>query len=136
MPPRAFAFLAGLALLAVGPGCRSSCGDRCSDRPFALTSKGKSGPDCRLVGSGGRPGLTEGCFDAVTGQPVPCPPMTGVLPGGTAPPPGAPRTDELLPFPAETTIPRPNVPFAPPAAAPGEGASRDKAPAGKTTGRP
>jgi hypothetical protein len=136
MQPRPSAVLLLAALLTAGAGCRHSCGDRCADRPFGLTSHPRRGADCQLVGSGGR-GLTEGCFDAVTGQPVPCPPVTG-LPGGALPAPGGGTLPNELPFPTPAeTIPRPAVPFAPPSVAPpGEGASRDKSPVGKTTGKP
>ncbi|MBA4063407.1 MAG: hypothetical protein C0501_06780 [Isosphaera sp.] len=136
MPPRPSAFLLAAALLAAAAGCRHKCGDRCDDRPFGLTSGTRAGPDCRLVGSGGR-APAEGCFDAVTGRPVPCPPVGPLPPAGAYPLPGG-QTDpaDVLPFPAET-IPRPAVPFAPPSVAPpGEGASRDRAPVGKTAGKP
>ncbi|MFO0821926.1 MAG: hypothetical protein U0792_02215 [Gemmataceae bacterium] len=69
--------------------------------------------------------MQEGCFDPVTGQPVPCPPPTTLIPGGTYPPPtgsGAPQNE--LPYPSPSTIPPPGVPYAPPMPAPGsEGAS-------------
>ncbi len=56
-------------------------------------------------------GQGVGCFDAVTGQPVPCPPETGmVVPGGAPYPiPGAtgPRPDELhMPAPSDLLRPQ------------------------------
>lgn len=78
---------------------------------------------CRLIGNG-KP-IAEGCYDAVTGQPVPCPPVgsTMVVPGGGYP--GAPNIPtapgpDVLPFPGET-IPSPSVPSAQPTPAPGYG---------------
>ena len=73
--------------------------------------------------------MTGGCYDAITGQPVPCPPPASGLPGGwEAPPAGGARPDEL-PFPAPSNlIPNPgvpSVPYAPPSAAPGFGANPD-----------
>jgi hypothetical protein len=65
----------------------------------------------------------EGCYDAITGQPVPCPPATGGIPGGAYPlPPTGGTLPNELPFPSPgDMIPRPGVPFAPPSAAPGDG---------------
>ncbi|VTT99983.1 unnamed protein product [Gemmataceae bacterium] len=107
--------------------------NNCASRSGTLTSnqpQQRGEPPCMLTsGSGAR--LSEGCYDAITGQPVPCPPSNSppggmVLPAPTYPPPAgvAPRPDEL-PFPAPSdNIPRPGVPFAPPSAAPGiEGAA-------------
>jgi hypothetical protein len=66
--------------------------------------------------SQGRP--AETCYDAVTGQPVPCPPMptTAGLPGGSTPPPStaAPPAVEELPWPGSSEhIRPPGVPSAP-----------------------
>jgi hypothetical protein len=110
----------------------TSCRNNCGTRSGILTSnqpQQRGEPPCMLTsGSGAR--LGDGCYDAITGQPVPCPPsspgaMMG-LPAPTYPPPAgvAPRPDEL-PFPAPSdNIPRPGVPFAPPMPAPGlEGAA-------------
>ncbi len=111
----------GIVFLASAIGCRNLCGDRGS-----LTSHNRSAAPCQLVGSG-KP-MAEGCYDAITGQPVPCPPSSTVIPGGSYPLPsagipGSTRPDEL-PFPAPSDmIPRPGVPYAPPSPAPGEGAS-------------
>ncbi|MCE9564845.1 MAG: hypothetical protein K8U57_22655 [Planctomycetes bacterium] len=115
-----FCLLSGAVLVSAN-GCRNHCGSNSgltsinsrSDVPYTLTG-----------GSGGR--LMEGCYDPITGRPVPCPPSTVVIPGGTYPQPQTgvmPRPDEL-PFPSQNMIPPQGVPFAPPMAAPGaEGAS-------------
>lgn len=107
------------AVLASAAGCRNPA---CGERHGLFTSHTRSEPKCTLVGSGGRM-PAEGCYDAVTGQPIPCPPSTTTIPGGTYPPPpaGPGRPDEL-PFPGPTDlIPRAGVPSAPPSAAPGLG---------------
>jgi hypothetical protein len=109
MSRRTSALLFGVALLGLSAGCRSSCGDRHSW--FSSTSR----PDvpCQLT-SGGR--VLDGCYDAITGQPVPCPPPGTLVPGGGGALP--PRPDELpVPGPADM-IPAPGVPSAPPTAAP------------------
>lgn len=118
-----FTLFLGL-LLTTASGCRNTCGNQQSKsasntrpdmQPYALTSGG--------------PRMMEGCYDAITGRPVPCPPSTMVLPGNPyqGPPPGiaAPSRPDELPFPAPSDmIPRPGVPYAPPMPAPGtEGAS-------------
>ena len=111
--------LLGTALGALGTGCRSSCGSGHS----WFTSNVRSEPPCQLTSNGK---LMEGCFDPVTGRPIPCPPTdsTILIPGGTVPPGPAPRPDEL-PYPAPgDMIPRQGVPYAPPSSAPGmEGAA-------------
>lgn len=106
----------GIALLAAAGGCRSSC----SGRPGWFTSNTRPDPPCHLTSNGK---VMEGCFDPVTGRPVPCPPVGSgvVIPGGTYPPGIAPRPDEL-PYPSPSDMIRPpGVPFAPPAPAPGIG---------------
>jgi hypothetical protein len=120
---RPSAVVLGVVVLASAGGCRNLFGER-----GCLTSSGSGSALYRLVG-GGQP-LAEGCYDAVTGQPVPCPPSALLVPGGpyplpsgVVPGPGGSRPDEL-PFPAPSDmIPRPGVPFAPPSPAPGEGAN-------------
>jgi hypothetical protein len=110
MSRRASTLLFGVALLGLSAGCRSSCGDRHSW--FSSTNR----PDapCHLTSGGGAMG---GCYDAITGQPVPCPPGT-LVPGGGVPGGTLPRPDEL-PFPGPADmIPAPGVPSAPPTAAP------------------
>jgi hypothetical protein len=127
---RVLPLLLGALLLTASAGCRSSCGTR----PGWFTSNSRNDAPCHLTGN-----VTEGCFDPVTGRPVPCPPAGSgiVIPGGTAAPGMAPRPDEL-PYPSPGDLIRPpGVPFAPPAAAPGtEGAAStpkgDPAVTGKT----
>ena len=75
--------------------------------------------------------ISEGCYDAVTGAPVPCPPpnSTMVIPGGypvgpmpqPMQPPLAPSPN-VLPFPGET-IPPAGIPNAQPFPAPGVGSN-------------
>lgn len=104
--PRRLLGIAVLALVAAQTGCQSS---RCGG-PGWFTSRHKEAP-CQTVGQ------KTGCYDAITGQPVPCPPEGGatLVPGGGAPypilPGGAyPRPNELhMPGPTEL-IPRPAVP--------------------------
>ena len=111
------ALIFGTALLVSAAGCRNC------DGTGWFSSHTRSGAPCTLVGSG-KP--LEGCYDAITGQPVPCPPPTGVIPGGgyPLPPPAGSTLPNELPFPSPgDMIPRPGVPFAPPMPAPGEGAS-------------
>lgn len=121
-------------------GCRNMCGER-----GCLTSSGRltSAPG-RLLGGSRLP--AEGCYDAITGEPVPCPPAAAVVPGGSYPAPAGlvpgssspPRPDEL-PFPSPgDMIPRPDVPFAPPRPAPGNGTARPTAepPPARPAGKP
>jgi hypothetical protein len=119
MVRRSSALVLGAALLASAAGCRS-CGDR---GWFSSHAAPPGGSPCALVGSGAKP--LEGCYDAVTGQPCPCPPATGVIPGGAYPlpaPGGLGTPPNELPFPSPgDMIPRPGVPFAPPSPAPGDG---------------
>ena len=110
---RVTAVLLGAALLTASVGCRSSCGSQ-----GWFTSHTRGTTPAQLTGSGS---VTEGCFDPVTGRPVPCPPAgsTILIPGGTAPPAVGPRSDEL-PYPSPGDMIRPpGVPFAPPQPAPG-----------------
>lgn len=102
------------ALLALSTGCRSTCN---GSRGWFSSNSNSQAP-CHLTGNSN--GM-EGCFDPVSGRPIPCPPMDSsvVIPGGTPSPGFAPRSDEL-PYPAPSDmIPRPGVPYAPPAPAPG-----------------
>ena len=102
----AFALAAGL--LAAQFGCHTHCG-----RPGGLFSSSSRNAPCQLTGK------NTGCFDAATGQPVPCPPgvPATVVPGGSYPPisVGPPRPDELhMPSPTDL-IPSPALPsVAPP----------------------
>ena len=114
----------GALFLALSTGCRSSC----SSRPGWFTAHTQGSAPCHLTSN-----ATEGCFDPVTGQPLPCPPDSSILiPGGTAPPAVAPRPDEL-PYPSPgDMIPRQGVPYAPPAPAPGFGAASITPKAGST----
>ena len=114
MSRRVTVLLLGAALLTASAGCRSSCGSA----PGWFTSHTRGEAPCQLTGAGN---VTGGCFDPVTGRPVPCPPAdsTILIPGGTAPPGVAPRPDEL-PYPSPGDMIRPpGVPFAPPQPAPG-----------------
>jgi hypothetical protein len=98
--------------LSLSTGCRQ-CGQ--GNGWFTSRTRHDQQP-CQLVGSG-KP-LAEGCYDPVTGQPVPCPPGPGmVVPGGPVPL-SAPTLPNELPPPE--MIPRPGVPIpsAPPAPAP------------------
>lgn len=116
-----FGVLVGVLLVSAN-GCRSNCGSRQAASPAPCSTV--SGVPYTLTGGGGR--VMEGCYDPITGRPVPCPPPTTLIPGGTYPPPsggGFPPPNEL-PYPSPSTIPPQNVPFAPPTPAPGsEGAS-------------
>ena len=103
------------ALLATAGGCR--LWDR--DRPSSCVTSGvRADPPCRLTG---RP--ADACYDPCIVLPAPGGASGGpamVVPGGGYPTTPTPRPDEL-PFPAPSdTIPRPNVPFAPPTPAPGD----------------
>ena len=110
-------------VLAISAGCRS-CGDGHAMTTSYPNGNGSNAP-CRLVGSG-KP-LTEGCYDAVTGVPVPCPPQgsTMVIPGGYPigqPPQQMQPPANELPFPTPTElIPQQGIPYAPPTPAPGLG---------------
>jgi hypothetical protein len=113
------ALLLGAALLTAAAGCRTNCGSSCNDRHSWFTSNSRSNVPCQLVGNGK---LLDGCYDPISGQPVPCPPPTTVIPGGSYPggsyPGVLPRADEL-PFPGPADmIPAPGVPSAPPQPAP------------------
>lgn len=87
---RALLVAAVAVLVAAQTGCRSQCGER---RGW-FTSRERSEAPCQTVGR------NTGCFDAATGQPVPCP--TGapaaVIPGGAYPAPGG-RGIEVGPMP-------------------------------------
>jgi hypothetical protein len=112
---RATAVFLGTSLLAVSAGCRLPC----CNGPGWFSSNSQGAP-CHLTS-----GATGGCFDPISGRPIPCPPgdSTILIPGGTAPPGVAPRPDEL-PFPSPGDMIRPpGVPFAPPTPAPGMGTS-------------
>ncbi len=112
--------LSALALVAGLVAAQAGCHSRCDSRPGVLSGNSRSGAPCQTVGR------NTGCFDAATGQPVPCPPEAPVtlvpgsgpypyppispLPGGGG---AAPRPNELH-MPTEL-IPRPAVPIpAPP----------------------
>ncbi|MBA2226224.1 hypothetical protein [Thermogemmata fonticola] len=102
-------------LLSLGAGCRLCERDRCDSRPGWFSSRLRS-PQAGQLMSQGR--LSEGCYDAVTGQPVPCPPMpsTPALPTGSTPPPptAPPPSGEELPWPGSGEhIRPPGVPSAP-----------------------
>ncbi|QJW97878.1 hypothetical protein FTUN_5458 [Frigoriglobus tundricola] len=108
--PPAFALLVGLVATQTG------CHTRCDQRPAVVSSGPRTGTPCQPVGRSG------GCFDAATGQPVPCPPDVPTSTGPGAPysyppigpmPSVGPRPVEL-PMPAEN-IPRPAVPYPAPA---------------------
>jgi hypothetical protein len=120
---RSSTYLAAGFLTVVLAGCWHP---HCNEAPAvgAANSYGNSScQPCKLVGNA-KP-IAEGCYDAITGQPVPCPPMSGamgvpgVYPGLPAVPPPPPGAD-VLPFPGET-IPSPSVPSAQPSVAPGFG---------------
>lgn len=112
---RRLSAFAVVVLVAAQVGCHS----RCDSRPGLFSSHRRADTPCQTVGR------NTGCFDAATGQPVPCPPEAGVIPGGAFPPaipspaPGfpniGPRTDELhMPAPSDMIRP-PAVPIpAPP----------------------
>ncbi|HSQ56570.1 MAG TPA: hypothetical protein VLM40_12580, partial [Gemmata sp.] len=78
-------------LLGLTAGCRSTCGEPRSW--FASNSRCEA--PCRLAGNSQ---MMDGCYDAITGQPVPCSPPGTLVPGGVAPGGAIPRPDEL-PFP-------------------------------------
>lgn len=96
----------------------TGCLSRCGERHGLFTSHTRSEAPCQTVGRGG------GCFDAATGQPVPCPPgAPSVLPGGVPMTgPGAPGGFEVGPMPAPSDLIRPPavpIPAPPPMTAPG-----------------
>lgn len=108
---RLSAFAIAAFLGAAQFGCHS-----CGDRPGWFTAHRRSCAPCQTVGR------TGGCFDAATGQPMPCPPDVSVgpdmgpgAPGVPFPPPGAipgmiPPTDQLhMPTPSDRIQP-PAVP--------------------------
>jgi hypothetical protein len=110
------------ALIAAQVGCSS----RCDSRPGLFSSHKRNSTPCLTVGR------TDGCFDAATGQPCPCPPEAGgaVVPGGAFPPAipgpapvfpnGGPPSGELhMPSPSDLIRP-PGVPPAVPIPAPGD----------------
>lgn len=124
---RATTLFLGITLLSAATGCRTSCGN--GHGWFTSNSRGE--PPCQLTSNGK---LMEGCFDPITGRPVPCPPADSaiLIPGGTVQPGLAPRPDEL-PYPSPgDMIPRQGVPYAPPVPAPGMGAAGPSAKAGIT----
>ncbi len=113
-------------VIASQAGCRSPGNDR---RPGWFTSNTRHDAPCQTVGR------NTGCFDAVTGQPVPCPPGSSstLIPDGAYPPigpiiPGGPRPAELhkpaptdmirppaIPYPApgDALLPHPTSPGTP-----------------------
>lgn len=100
-----------VVLLATQSGCRSRC-----DGHRGFFSSHTNGPaPCQTVGR------NSGCFDAATGQPVPCPSGIGtVMPNGSGPMPApafpnvGPPTELPMPNPS-SLIPSPAVPIpAPP----------------------
>jgi hypothetical protein len=112
MSPRLSAFALAAGLIAAQLGCNS-----CGDRPGWCTSRARTQSAAVPVGR------SSGCFDAVTGQPVPCPPEApGAFAPSPYPIPGAPgqRFDELpMPSPADMIRP-PAVPSTAPPPPPGE----------------
>lgn len=108
-------------VLAIGPGCR--CWD--SSGSCSGSNGNCSSQQYKLVGNTKFP--AEGCYDAITGVPVPCPPAgsTMVIPGGypTGPVPQPMTPPNELPYPSPITIPPTSIPSAVPSAAPGFGAS-------------
>lgn len=104
-----------VVVLATQSGCRS----RCDGHRGFFTAHTRGDVPCQTVGRG------AGCFDAVTGQPVPCPREGAgtVMPNPSGPMPGpafpgvGPTTELPMPNPANL-IPSPAVPF--PAPAPGD----------------
>lgn len=118
MARRLFAFAVVSALVATQFGCSTS---RCGSRHGFFSSHSREKP-CQTVGR------NSGCFDAATGQPVPCPPdvVPGGLPDGTYPSPvpsgdlipGIGQPDELhMPLPSDRI--QPPVPAVPLPAPPG-----------------
>jgi hypothetical protein len=109
--------LLGVALLMSAVGCRQNC---CGSNSCPVSSNTHYDAPCQLTGNGK---MMDGCYDAITGRPVPCPPpSTMVLPGGAyptpTPTPMSPPNE--LPFPAPSDMIRPQgIPYAPPTPAPG-----------------
>ena len=105
--------LSAFALMAVVVAAQAGCRSRCDQRPGLFSSRAPADAPCQTVGR------NTGCFDAATGQPVPCPPgaPATVVPGGggypyppiSPVPGGGPRPDQLH-MPNEL-IPRPAVPI-------------------------
>src|ERR1700728_1671342 len=92
-------------VMAISAGC---CHPPCGDRPGWFTSNSNcntSNQPYRLVGNP-KP-LSEGCYDAVTGAPVPCPPpnSASVIPGGY---PVGPMPQPMMPAPPPNELPYPN----------------------------
>jgi hypothetical protein len=107
------------AILAISSGCR------CWDSSCRTTSNANCNQPYRLVGNA-KP-ISEGCYDAVTGVPCPCPPPGsgmvipgGGYPAGPMPQPMAPPNE--LPYP-NPNIPPTSIPSAVPFPAPGFGSS-------------
>jgi hypothetical protein len=104
----------GLVTAIVASGCRLCQRDGCDTRPGLFSSRLRSTPPAQLTSQ--QP-LREGCYDAVTGQPIPCPPtVSPPLPAGStpAPPLAAPPSNEELPPPgASEHIQPPGVPSVP-----------------------
>lgn len=107
--------------LAVSAGCRQCWGE---GHCWTTSNTNNCSNPCRLIGSG-KP-LSEGCYDAVTGMPVPCPPQgsTMVVPGGGYP--VGPTPQQMPPSPNELPFPSPTdmiPPYSVPTPAPGVGAT-------------
>ncbi|MCS7022494.1 MAG: hypothetical protein NZ703_05910 [Gemmataceae bacterium] len=108
--------LAGAALLVVAGGCRLCQRDRCDLRPGVFSSRWRTPPPAQLTS---QPRVGETCYDALTGQPIPCPPVPGDLApptGGTTPSPplaSPPSSEELPPPGGGDHIRPPGVPSAP-----------------------
>lgn len=123
---RSSVLILGAVLLASSSGCRSTCNNNSgsgSGHGWFTANSRNSGAPCHLTSNNNN--MMEGCFDPITGRPVPCPPPgTGVvIPGGTYQPPlTTPTRPDELPFPSPSDMIRPpGVPFAPPYPAPGTG---------------
>ncbi len=117
---RPSALLLGTALVVSAAGCRT-----CNNPHGWFSSNTSADVPCQLTS---RP--MDGCYDAITGQPVPCSPPTTLIPGGTYPgtlPPGT-RPDEL-PFPAPSDLIPPQR-YAVPGPAPGSGEGASANPKG------
>jgi hypothetical protein len=119
---RRLSAFAVLVLVAAQVGCLS----RCDSRPGLFSSHSRNSTPCQTVGR------NNGCFDAATGQPVPCPPEGAgmVIPGGAFPPAipaPAPGFPNVGPRPDELHMPAPSDMIRPPAlpipAPPGSDAS-------------
>jgi hypothetical protein len=110
--------LFALACVAVLVGTQFGChwSSRCDERHGWFSARKRVEPPCQLAGR------NEGCFDANTGQPCPCPPEAGgvpggVMPGGTLPYPymPGPAVPGPAPFPNELHMPSPSDRIQPPA---------------------